>query len=300
MNITISGASGFIGRRLLEVLSAGGHSIHVLSRDSGKSFGPAVRVSGWDPINGEPPVESLANADAVIHLAGEPVAQRWTPDVKRKILESRVNGTRHLVQALSTLSRRPAVLLCSSAIGIYGSRGDELLTESSPPGEGFLPDVCKEWEKQASLAESLGIRVAQIRTGIVLGADGGALSKMLPPFKAFVGGRLGSGKQWMSWIHLDDLVQLYRHALENPLAGPVNGTAPYPVTNAEFTKKLAGKLRRPAVFPVPGAAVKALFGEMAEILLGSQRVLPRVAEAAGFRFTYPELLPALQHLLAPA
>ena len=190
------------------------------------------------------------------------------------------------------------MLVCGSAIGIYGSRGDEILTESSAPGNDYLAEVCQEWEKQAAKAESLGIRVARIRTGIVLGKGGGALEKMLPPFKAFVGGKIGSGKQWMSWIHLDDLVGIICHALVNPMNGAFNGTAPNPVTNAEFTSELAGALGRPALFPVPAFALKAMFGEMSEMLLGGQRVLPKATEAAGYRFQYPELGPALRNILA--
>lgn len=298
MNITISGASGFIGKRLVDSLSRDRHSIHILSRNPSKNPGGVAKLSAWDPMKSEPPSESLADADAVIHLAGEPVAQRWTPGVKQKIRDSRVHGTRHMVQALSTMSRRPQVLVCASAIGIYGSRGDEPLIESSEPGIGFLPEVCMEWEKQADLAQALGMRVVKIRIGIVLGPNGGALQKMLPPFKAFVGGRLGSGKQWMSWIHLDDLVGLVRFVLETPIRGVVNGTAPKPVTNAEFTRSLAEILGRPAIFPVPSFAVKLLFGEMAEILLTGQRVVPRAAEEANYRFQYPKLIPALRNLLS--
>jgi uncharacterized protein (TIGR01777 family) len=193
------------------------------------------------------------------------------------------------------------VLVCASAIGIYGSRGDEILTEGSTPGTGFLSDVCREWESQAELAQALGIRVVKVRIGIVLSPHGGALARMLPPFKAFAGGRMGSGRQWMSWIHLDDLIALIRYALENSsLEGAVNGTAPTPVTNAEFTHVLARRLHRPALFPVPGFALKMIFGEMAEVLLGSQRVLPRAAQDAGFRFQYAQLEPALEDLLRPS
>jgi uncharacterized protein (TIGR01777 family) len=300
MQITISGASGFIGRRLLKHLMTANHSIHVLSRHAGTNLPAGVRLSVWNPDREEPPEESLNNADAIVHLAGEPVAQRWTADARQKIRDSRVQGTRRLVQALSTMSRRPAVLVCASAIGIYGSRGDEILTESSTPGTGFLPDVCREWESQADLAQALGMRVVKIRIGIVLSAHGGALAKMLPAFKAFAGGRMGSGREWMSWIHLDDLAALIRYAVENSLEGAVNGTAPSPVTNAEFTRILAKSLHRPALFPIPGFALKMIFGEMAEVLLGSQRVLPRAAQDSGFRFQYAQLEPALQDLLSPS
>jgi uncharacterized protein (TIGR01777 family) len=298
LNITITGATGFIGRRLIERLSASPHQLHALTRSTNVKFGStAVWISKWDPETEEPPDYSLANADAIVHLAGEPVAQRWTPEAKIKIRESRVQGTRRLVQALSTQSRKPSVLVSGSAIGIYGSRGDEILTESSAPGADFLAEVCQEWEKQAVLAESLGIRVARIRTGIVLGKGGGALERMLPPFKAFVGGKIGSGKQWMSWIHLDDLVGIICHALENPLGGAFNGTAPNPVRNSDFTSELARALRRPALFPVPPFALKAVFGEMAEMLLGGQRALPKAIEAAGYQFQYPNLGPALRAVL---
>ena len=298
MNITITGATGFIGRRLIERLARDRHQLHALSRHTNVKFGDtAVWISKWDPMAEEPPEESLANADAIVHLAGEPVAQRWTPDAKKKILESRIQGTRRLVQALSTQKHRPAALICASAIGIYGSRGDEILTESSAPADDYLAEVCKEWEQEAQLAESLGIAVARIRIGIVLGKGGGALEKMLPPFKAFVGGRIGSGEQWMSWIHIDDLVGIMHHALTNPTSGVFNGTAPNPVTNSDFTATLASSLGRPAIFPVPGFALKLMFGEMASMLLGSQRVLPRATEAAGYKFQYPELAPALKSIL---
>jgi hypothetical protein len=283
MNIAITGASGFIGRRLAETLAADGHNVRALSRR--------------DPA---PPEESLRGSDAVVHLAGEPVSQRWTGDVKRRIRESRIQGTLQLVQALSVLPSRPQVLVCASAIGIYGDRGDEVLTENSEPGRGFLPDVCREWEAQADLAESLGVRVVKLRIGVVLGRGGGALAKMVPPFKAFVGGKLASGRQWMSWIHLDDIVGLIRHGLHHSVSGVVNGTAPKPATNAEFTSELAAALHRPAVFPVPALAIKALYGEMSEIVLASQRVLPKAAEAAGYRFHFPELGPALRHAVGAA
>jgi len=285
MNVTITGATGFIGRRLAEVLQQNGHQVRPLSRTE------------WNVTAAEPPAQSLVKADAIVHLAGEPVAQRWTLEAKRKILDSRVRGTHNIVTALSTLSRRPQVMVCASAIGIYGERGDELLTESSPAGSGFLADVCKEWEQQADLAASLGMRVVKLRTGIVLGKNGGALQKMLPPFRAFVGGKIGSGRQWMSWIHLDDLVGVIRHAIEHPLNGVVNGTAPNPATNSQFTGELAVALRRPALFPVPAFALKAMFGEMSEMLLSSQRVLPKAAESSGYRFQFPQLGEALRDLL---
>ena len=278
MNISISGASGFIGRHLMKSLSQAGHSLRALSRHA-------------------PPAESLREADAIIHLAGEPVAQRWTAAAKQRILDSRVVGTRNLVEALGRFTRRPETLICASAIGYYGSRGDEILTESSAPGSGFLPEVCVAWEREALAAEAFGIRVVRVRTGVVLDANGGALVRMLPPFRMGLGGRLGSGRQWMSWIHLEDLAALFQFAVESQVRGPLNAVAPNPVTNSDFTRELAHALRRPAVFPVPEFALKMLFGEMADVLLASQRVAPAAAEAAGFRFRFPQLAPALESLL---
>ena len=297
MNITISGASGFIGRRLLQVLAEAGHSLDVLSRNAGTKLPAGVRLSVWDAMQGLPPRESLENADAIIHLAGEPVAQRWTPEVKRRIRESRVGGTHRLVEMLSTLPRRPSVLVCASATGYYGSRADEFLDESSRPGTGFLAEVCVSWEQEAQAARALNMRVVVIRIGLALDPRGGALTRMLPPFRLGVGGRLGSGRQWMSWIHLADLVELFRLAVEKPLGGPLNGVAPVPVPNAEFTRELARALHRPAILPAPPFMLRAVLGEMAGVLLDSQRVVPRAAEAAGFRFRFPQLGPALADLL---
>ncbi len=297
MKITISGASGLIGRRLLKALNKEGNALHVLSRHAGTNLPPGVRLSVWDPAKGEPPAESLREADAVVHLAGEPVAQRWTADIKQRIRDSRVAGTRSMVEALAKLARRPGALICASATGYYGSRGDETLTESSAPGSDFLAEVCTAWEKEAQAAEALGMRVACVRTGIALDARGGALQKMLPPFRLGVGGKLGDGRQWVPWIHLEDLAGLYVFALENPVRGALNGVAPYPVMNADFTRALAAAVHRPALFPVPRVALRVLFGEMGEVLLASQRVLPKEAERAGFRFRYPQLEPALADLL---
>jgi len=297
MKIAISGASGFIGTRLLETLAAAGHQLHVFSRRTGAPPPSAANLSVWDPIAGEPASQDLRDQDAVIHLAGENVGQRWTAEARRRILESRVNGTRNLVAALARLSRRPATLICASATGYYGPRGDEILDESAAPGTGFLAEVCAAWEREAQAAGSLGMRVVRMRIGLVLDPRGGALQRMLPPFRMGVGGRLGDGRQWMSWIHLDDLAALFRFALEQPLEGPVNGVAPEPVTNAEFTRALAGALRRPAFFPLPAIALRALFGEMAAMLLTGQRVVPRAAYAAGFTFRFPRLDAALADLL---
>jgi uncharacterized protein (TIGR01777 family) len=297
VKITISGASGLIGRRLMKSLATDGHALNVLSRHAGTNMPGGVRLSVWDPPKGEPPAEAIRDSDVIIHLAGEPVAQRWSAEVKDRIRESRVTGTRNLVQALAKLPTRPSTLICGSAVGYYGARGDEILSESSAPGTGYLAEVCTAWEKEAMGAESLGIRVVRLRTGIVLDARGGALQKMMPPFKMGVGGKIGSGSQWMPWIHIQDLVGLIQFALDHPVKGPVNGAAPYPVTNADFTKALAAAIKRPAIFPVPTFVLRLMFGEMAEVLLASQRVLPKQAEAAGFAFRYPQLAPALAELL---
>jgi len=297
MNVTLTGATGFVGSHLVAKLLAGGHQVHVLGRRRSPKLPASVSFSEWNAAS-EPPPDSVAGADAVIHLAGEPVAQRWTSQAKARIRDSRVEGTRLLVNALSGQPRRPAVFVCASAIGIYGSRGDEALTETSAPGQGFLAQVVTDWESVAQAAEPLSIRVVSVRFGIVLG-QGGALAKMLPAFRLGIGGRIGSGRQWMSWIHIADAVDLILLALSNStLKGPVNTTSPQPVTNLEFTRVLAAALHRPAIFPVPEAALKLLFGEMASMLLGSQRVLPKAAEAAGFRFRYAELRPALEEILA--
>jgi uncharacterized protein (TIGR01777 family) len=283
MNITVTGGNGFLGRHLIKELKADSHEVVVLGRKS------------WDTLSGqEPPPESLDRADAIVHLAGEPVAQRWTAEAKKRIRVSRVDGTRHLVNALSTLSRRPKVLICASAIGIYGDRGDEILTEESVTGAGYLAQVTEDWESAAHLAEALGIRVVMLRLGVVLGRDGGALAKMLPIFRWGLGGKLGSGRQWISWIHIADVTALIRYAITaDALRGPVNATAPNPVTNAEFTRTLAGALHRPAILPAPAFALKLAYGEMASVILASQRVMPVAAEAAGFHFRYPSVGEAL-------
>jgi uncharacterized protein len=284
VNIAITGASGLIGSRLRQRLTEAGHTPTPIPR------------GGSDTTIGE----ILASADAVVHLAGEPVAQRWNDAAKKRIHDSRVEGTRYLVKALSAQSTRPRVLVCASAVGYYGSRGDQILTEASPPGTDFLARVVVDWEEAAQSAESLGIRVVRLRLGMVLG-NGGALAKLLPPFRFGVGGRLGSGHQWMAWIHLEDAVNLILFAVNYAaIRGAVNATAPHPVTNEEFTDRLAQALHRPAILPVPGFALKLALGEMAGMVLASQRVLPTVAKSAGFRFQYPELHPALENLLSAA
>jgi len=297
VNITITGASGLVGRRLLKNLGAAGHAVTVVSRHAGTNVPPGVGVVAWDPMRGPAPEEAVRNANAVIHLAGEPVAQRWNEGTKRRIRESRVVGTQHLVQALAKLRTTPQPLICASAVGYYGSRGDEVLREDSAPAGGYLAEVCTAWEKEALAAEGFGMRVVRVRIGVVLDARGGALRRMLTPFRMGVGGRLGDGKQWMSWIHLADLAAMFQFAVENPVSGALNGVAPIPVSNADFTQTLARVIHRPAVLPVPVIGLKLLFGEMSEILLASQRVLPAAAEAAGFKWRFPELGGALENLL---
>ena len=297
MNITITGASGLIGRRLLKNLGAAGHTLTAVSRHAGTNVPPGVSVVAWDPIRGPAPEDAVRNANVVIHLAGEPVAQRWNEGTKLRIRDSRVLGTRKLVQALAKLRNAPQTLVCASAVGYYGSRGDEELREDSAPADGYLAEVCVAWEKEVVAAEALGMRVVRVRTGVALDARGGALGRMLTPFRMGAGGKLGDGKQWFPWIHLADLAALFQFAVENEVSGPLNGAAPIPVTNADFTQTLARVIHRPAIFPVPVFALKLLFGEMSEILMASQRVLPAAAEAAGFKFRFPELGGALEDLL---
>ena len=298
MRTLVTGATGFVGRRLLGKLE----KPVVLSRDPAKAekslakFG--VRAFAWEPQDRPAPAEAFDGIDTIFHLAGDSVADgRWTAAKKARIRESRVQGTRRLVAALAKQPRKPAALVCASAIGIYGSRGDDVITETTPPGADYLARICQEWEAEAQAAEKLGIRVARIRTGIVLGKGGGALEKMVPPFKMFVGGKLGSGRQWMSWVHLDDVAGILMQAIERPLSGAFNATAPNPVTNAEFTRELARALSRPAIFPVPELALKAVYGEMASILLVSQRVLPKATGEAGYQFQFRDLATALRDVL---
>jgi hypothetical protein len=252
----------------------------------------------WDP---EKPVspEAVSGFDAVIHLAGETIVGRWTDAKKKKIRDSRVEGTRHLAEALAKAAQRPRVFIAGSAIGYYGDRGEEILREDSASGTGFLCDVCREWETATQPAIDAGIRSANIRTGVVLSPKGGALEKMLPPFKMGLGGRIGDGRQWMSWIDVQDMVGAIHHIMKTDLLqGPVNMTAPKPVTNAEFTKTLAGVLHRPAIFPVPAFAARLAFGQMAdELLLASQRVEPTKLVRSGYPFQYADLGKALTDIL---
>jgi len=302
MKALVTGASGFVGTRLLRLLQGP----VVLSRDpdrAARSIGHlASRIVRWDPLAGPPPAEAFAGIDTVFHLAGESVAEgRWTAAQKARIRDSRVIGTRNLVLGLAQANPRPATLVSSSAVGIYGNRGDEELVETSQPGSGFLADVCREWEREALAAGAAGVRVVTLRTGIVLGSGGGALGKMLTPFRLGAGGPLGNGRQWMPWIHVADLARLYVHAAERAaIHGAMNGVAPEPVRNADFTRALGRQLRRPAFMPAPYVGLRLLFGEFAQVLFDSQRVLPRVALETGFVFQYPDIAAALREILAPA
>ncbi len=295
MNITLTGASGFIGGPLIEKLKAKGHNLRMLGRrDSG-----AENFLKWDSISDPFPAAAVEGTDAIIHLAGEPVAQRWNADVKKRIRDSRVNGTRALVAAIGKATVRPKMLIAASAIGFYGDRGVDQLDEMSKPGTGFLPEVCVEWEQAAMEARKLGMRVVLLRIGIVLHESGGALKTMLPFFRMGLGGPVGNGCQWMSWIYRDDLVAMLLWALENDsVSGAINGVAPEPVRNVDFGHALGEVLNRPAVLPAPEFALRLLYGEMASVVLASQKVYPRVPIAKGFVFQYPELKGALRASVA--
>ncbi|MHB1193782.1 MAG: TIGR01777 family oxidoreductase [Longimicrobiales bacterium] len=287
LTVAVTGASGLVGQALTHFLTTGGHTVLPLVRRKERAVGGAIH---WNPRTGEIDAEALARADAVVHLAGASIAGgRWTDDRKKVIRESRVQGTDLLSRTLASLgSKAPRVLVSGSATGYYGNRGDERLDESAGPGGGFLAEVVKAWEAAASPAERAGIRVVRLRTGVVISPAGGALGQMLLPFKMGVGGRLGSGRQYFSWVDLDDLVAAIVHVLYEPsLQGPVNATAPNPVTNAAFTDALGRALGRPTVLPVPAFAVRAAFGQLGEeALLWGQRVLPAKLERSGFRFSY--------------
>jgi len=296
--VLVSGMSGPIGTALLPTLKAAGAQIARLTRRNPKRLPEDEENIPWDPAQPISP-DAVSGFDAVIHLAGESIVGRWSTEKKAKIRDSRVLGTSHLAEALARTKNRPQVFICSSAIGFYGNRGDEVLTEQSPPGQGFLPDVCREWEAATEAASDAGIRTAHIRSGVVLSPKGGALEKMLPPFKLGVGGKVGSGLQWMSWIDVQDMVGAIHHILKtDSLRGAVNMVAPQPVTNAEFTKTLAIVLSRPAIFPVPAFVVKLAFGEMGEtVLLGSQRVEPKQLAATGYSFRFSALRASLESIL---
>lgn len=297
MDVAVTGSSGLVGSALRPALAAAGHRVLRMVR-SGEGGPDTLR---WDPEAGTIDTGGLEGVGGVVHLAGEGIGKRWTAAQKARIRDSRMAGTRLLAETLAKLSRPPAVMVSASAVGFYGDRGDEVLTEASPPGGGFLASVAREWEGATEAAQTAGIRVAHLRSGEVLARHGGALAKMLTPFRLGVGGRMGAGRQWMSWIAIDDEVAAIVHILgEEGLAGPVNATAPNPVTNADFTKALAGALHRPAVLPVPAPALRLLLGrEMAdELILVSQRVVPERLNGSGFQFQTPEIGSALARVLS--
>lgn len=301
MKVTVTGATGTLGGALVAVLRDRGDEVTALSRDPDRArerLGEGVRALAWaDPKREAPPAESLEGQDAVVHLLGEPIAQRWSDDVKREIRDSRVLPTRNLVAALRELEpdRRAAVLVSQSATGFYGARGDERVEEGEPPAEDFLAGVCVEWEREALHAADLGLRVAVTRTGVVLSQDGGALEKMLPPFKLGVGGPVAGGRQYVPWIHTDDIVGALAFCLDTGGAtGPINVTAPEPATNKDLSKALGRVLGRPAVAPVPGLAVKVLYGEMAVIVTTGVRAVPARLTELGYGFAQPDLEAALR------
>jgi uncharacterized protein (TIGR01777 family) len=302
MTYLLTGATGFIGRALVAKLLADGHNVCYLARQRSTTLDSRAAFFLWQNIERTlPPLETVPRIDALIHLAGESVAQRWTAEVKQRIRSTRVEGTRNLVTAIAKLRHKPPLLISASAVGFYGNRGDEVLTEASTPGTSFLADVCVEWEREAERAREFGLRVVHIRIGTVLGPDGGALGKMLPPFRMGAGGKIGDGRQWISWIHRDDLVRLFEFATTNETAPPVmNGTAPEPVSNATFTTALAHAVHRPALLPIPRFGLRLAFGEMSDVLFDSARVLPAAAQSAGFSFTYSRLAAALQSILQKA
>ena len=304
MRVTVTGASGLIGKALVAELHQQEAEITVLSRNPSRTqTSDGVQVMRWDPMSEPAPQAALSRADAVVHLAGENVAQRWTERAKQAILQSRVTGTRNLLAGLEAIDRseigqRPRTLISGSAVGYYGPRGEEPLDEDAPPGSDFLSETFVAWEAEAQKAAALGMRVVLVRTGVVLNRDGGALKKMLPPFQLGVGGPVAGGEQYMSWIHRDDLVGMIVAALaDERWSGPINGTAPEPVTNREFSHALGRALHRPSLLPVPGFALGLLYGEMAEIVTTGARVMPAKPLVLGYDFRHPELEEALRSAL---
>lgn len=298
MRALVTGATGLIGKHLIGKLE----NPVVLTRnpDEARRRLGSIEAYSWNPESGPAPAEALRGVEAVFNLAGEPVFEgRWTDEKKRRIRDSRVAGTRNLVSAIAPLEIRPKVLVSASAVGYYGDRGDQELDETSTPGGDFLAQVCVDWEREAMVAEQLGIRVVCVRIGIVLAPGGGALATMLTPFRMGIGGRLGNGRQWMPWIHIKDMAGLMLHASRNEaIRGPMNAVAPRPVTNIDFTSALAHAVHRPAMLPMPRIALRLALGEVSDILLASARVLPRVAEHSGYVFEHPDLAGALDDVLA--
>jgi uncharacterized protein (TIGR01777 family) len=297
MKFVITGATGFIGTALCDRLLAQGHALTLLTRSSPRGINSGMkRWLHWTPGTVRDWDAALDGVDGVINLAGEPIAEKkWSHTQRRRIEKSRIDATHSIVHACAKAQHKPKFLINASAVGYYGPRGDEIVTEESPPGSDFLGSLCQQWEEEARKAEDLGMRVVRLRIGIVLGPGGGALTKMAEPFKFFMGGWLGSGKQWMSWIQREDLIRLVTLLIENPAArGAVNATAPNPVQNKEFSRTLGAVLHRPAWAPVPGFALKLALGEMAQMLLTGQRVMPAAAEKLGFEFKYPQLREALE------
>jgi len=294
MKVAVAGANGLIGSNLVRALRGRGDEVVGLVRNP-RNPGE-VR---WDPKAGGEWTRSIDGVDGVVNLAGANVGgKRWTAEYKREIRESRLSSTRALVEAMRAASRRPRVFVSASAVGYYGDRGDAEVTESTPPGSDFLATVCKDWEEEASRAEQLGVRTVLLRTGVVLERNDSALAKMIPPFKAFVGGPIGSGQQWFPWIHIDDEVGLIVWALDGSVRGPVDAVSPAPVRMKDFAKALGRALHRPAVFPVPAFALRFAVGEMAEVLLGGQRALPRKALNGGYRFRFEDVDLALRDVLS--
>jgi uncharacterized protein len=305
VRVAVTGATGVIGRRAIAAMLDRGDEVVALTRDAERgraSLGGRVQVHAWpDPKHAPAPAAALEHADAVLHLLGEPIAQRWTDDAKREIRDSRVLSTRSLVEAIASLpeDQRPRALVSQSATGYYGPRGDEPIDETGPAGDDFLARVTAEWEREAGRATAAGVRVATPRTGVVLSPSGGALEKMLPPFKLGVGGPVAGGKQYVPWIHLDDVVGAMLRCLDDEAAaGPVNLTAPNPVTNGELSKTLGRVLHRPTVLPVPGIALRALYGEMATIVLTGQRAVPARLGELSYQFRHAELEAALRDVLS--
>jgi uncharacterized protein len=302
MRVTVTGATGLVGTKLVAAMQARGDEVTVLSRDPQRARTALdVEALPWDPLREPAPTAAFAGRDAVAHLAGENVAQRWSQSARRAIKESRVLGTANLLAGLRELTgeERPAVLVSSSAVGYYGPHGDEPLDEEAPPGNDYLAQVCVEWEAQALAARQLGMRAVQIRTGVVLDRSGGALAKMLPPFRLGLGGPVAGGRQYVSWIHPDDLLGIVLAALQDERwSGPVNATAPTPATNSELTGALGRALHRPTLLPVPGAALRLLYGDMAQIVTSGARVLPAKPLMLGYQFLHPRLDEALAAALA--